>query len=133
MKAKVDLTARPKVLVIDDDEKLLGAMRRLLTAAGMDVITSTSALQLPKLVQRDKPDLILLDVEMPALNGEHVLDLAQMFEFLRATPIVLHSARSEEELQALVARSHAVGFIRKTGNPMSLVAQVKAFLPARDQ
>lgn len=121
--------SQPKVLVIDDDETLLGAMRRLLTAAGIEVITSSSALQLPKLVQRDKPDLILLDVEMPALSGEHVLDLTKLFDFLRTTPIVLHSARSDEELRALVERSHAVGYIRKTGNPMSLVAQVRAFLP----
>jgi two-component system OmpR family response regulator len=117
-----------KVLVIDDDEKLLGAVRRLLAAAGMEVFTSSSALHLPKLVQREKPDLILLDVEMPALSGEHVLDLTKLFDFLRTTPIVLHSAKSEEDLQALVAKSHAVGYIRKTGNPMSLVAQVKSFL-----
>ncbi len=124
------LFSQPKVLVIDDDETLLGAMRRLLTAAGIDVITSSSALQLPKLVQRDKPDLILLDIEMPALSGEHVLDLAKLFDFLRTTPIVLHSAKSDEELRALVERSQAVGYIRKTGNPLSLVAQVRAFLPA---
>ena len=124
-----DLSSPPKVLVIDDDEKLLGAVRRLLTASGMDVITANSALQLPKLVQREKPDLVLLDIEMPTLSGEHVLDLAKLFDFLNATPIVLHSARSEEELQGLVERSNAVGYICKTGNPMSLVAQVKAFLP----
>ena len=120
-----------KVLVIDDDEILLGAVRRLLTAAGLEVVTSTSALHLPKLMQREKPDLVLLDIEMPQLSGEHVLDLTNLFDFLRATPIVLHSAKSEEELQSLVARSHAVGYIKKTGNPVSLVAQVKAFLPAR--
>ena len=128
-KARLDLTAAPKVLVIDDDEKLLGAVRRLLTAAGMEVITASSALQLPKLVQREKPDLVLLDIEMPALSGEHVLDLAKLFDFLNTTPIVLHSAKGDEELQALVGRSNAVGYIRKTGNPMSLVTQVKAFLP----
>lgn len=94
----------------------------------MDVITSHSALQLPKLVQREKPDLILLDIEMPTLHGEHVLDLTKLFDFLRTTPIVLHSAKDEAELQALVERSNAIGYIRKTGNPISLVSQVKAFL-----
>jgi DNA-binding response OmpR family regulator len=122
------MASQSKVLIIDDDEKLLGAVRRLLTAAGMEVFTSTNALNLPKIVQRDKPDLILLDIEMPALSGEHVLDLAKLFDFLRTTPIVLHSAKGEEALQALVAKSNAVGYIRKTGNPMSLVAQVKRFL-----
>jgi len=123
---------QPKILVIDDDEKLLGAVRRLLNSAGMEVITSASSLHLPKLVQREKPDLILLDIEMPTLSGEHVLDFTKLFDFLAATPIVLHSAKSEEELQSLVARSNAIGYIKKTGNPMSLVAQVKAFLTARE-
>jgi two-component system OmpR family response regulator len=121
----------PKVLVIDDDEALLGAVRRLLTAAGMEVVTSSSSLHLPKLVQREKPDLILLDIEMPTLSGEHVLDFTKLFDFLRATPIVLHSAKSEEELQSLVARSNAFGYSKKSGNPMSLVAQVKSFLGPR--
>ena len=118
-----------KILVIDDDEKLLGAVRRLLTASGFEVLTETSALRLPQFVQREKPDLILLDIEMPALTGEHVLDFTKLFDFLRAIPIVLHSAKSEEELQALVAQSNAVGYIRKTGNPLSFVSQVKSFLP----
>lgn len=118
----------PKILVIDDDEKLLGAVRRLLTSAGMEAITSSSSLNLPKLVQREKPDLILLDIEMPTLSGEHVLDFTKLFDFLRATPIVLHSAKSEEELKALVERSSAVGYIKKTGNPLSLVSQIKTFL-----
>lgn len=119
---------KTKILVIDDDEKLLGAVRRLLTAAGFDIITSDSALRLPQLVQREKPDLVLLDIEMPALTGEHVLEMTKLFEFLRETPIVLHSAKGEEELQSLVARSNAVGYIKKTGNPMSLVSQVQKFL-----
>ena len=119
---------KSKILVIDDDAKFLGAVRRLLTAAGFDIITSESALRLPQLVQREKPDLVLLDIEMPALTGEHVLEMAKLFEFLRDIPIVLHSAKSEEELQSLVSRSNAVGYIKKTGNPMSLVAQVRKFL-----
>lgn len=119
-----------KILVIDDDEKLLGAVRRLLNAAGFEVVTSSSALRLPQLVQREHPDLVLLDVEMPALSGEHVLDFTTLFDFLRETPIVLHSAKGEEELQSLVERSNAVGYIRKTSNALSLVSQVKKFLTA---
>jgi DNA-binding response OmpR family regulator len=120
--------AKGKILVIDDDDKILGAVRRLLQAAGYEVITSDSALRLPQLVQREQPQLVLLDVEMPALSGEHVLDFTALFDFLREIPIVLHSAKSEEELQSLVKRSNAVGYICKTGNPISFVSQVEKFL-----
>lgn len=119
---------KAKILVIDDDDKALGVAKRQLEAAGYDVITEESALKLPMIVQREKPDLVLLDVEMPALRGEHVLELSAMFDFLRTVPIVLHSGKSEEQLQALVAKSNARGYIRKTANPLSFVDQVDRFL-----
>lgn len=122
------MTPKAKILIIDDDATLLGAVRRLLLAGGFDVVTSDSALRLPQLVQREKPDLILLDIEMPALSGEHVLDFTRLFDFLRETPIVVHSSKSEAELQAIVDRSSAIGYIRKTSNALSLVSQVKKFL-----
>jgi two-component system OmpR family response regulator len=122
------MPGKAKVLVIDDDERALAIARRQLEAAGYDVITSESALKLPVIVQREKPDLVLLDVEMPALRGEHVLELSAMFDFLRNVPIVLLSAKSDEELQALVAKSNARGYIRKTGNPLTFIQQVERYL-----
>ena len=92
------------------------------------MLTSESPLRLPQIVQREKPDLVLLDVEMPALTGEHVLDLTKMFDFLRTTPIVLISSKSDAELQALVDRSNAIGYIRKSPNALGFVTQVQKFL-----
>jgi DNA-binding response OmpR family regulator len=121
-------TSKGKILVIDDDERVLSVTKRNLESAGYDVVVASSALKMPQIVQREKPDLVLLDIEMPALSGEHVLDLATLFDFLRTTPIVLHSSKSEEELQSLVARSSAKGYIKKTGNAITFVAQVQQFL-----
>jgi DNA-binding response OmpR family regulator len=121
-------TPKGKILLIDDDEKVLTVCKRNLESAGYEVITTGSALRMPQIVQREKPNLVLLDIEMPALSGEHVLDLATLFDFLRAVPIVLHSAKSEEELQSLVSRSNAKGYIRKTGNPIAFVSEVERFL-----
>jgi two-component system, OmpR family, response regulator len=121
-------TAKRKILVIDDDEKVLTVSRRHLEAAGYEVLVSNSALKMPQIVQREKPDLVLLDIEMPALSGEHVLDLATLFDFLRTVPIVIYSSKSEEELQSLVSRSQAKGYIKKTGNAITFVSQVEKFL-----
>lgn len=117
-----------KIVVIDDDSKALTVAKRLLEAAGYEVITSESPLRMPQLVQRERPNLILLDLEMPALSGEHVLDFTTLFDFLREIPIVLHSAKNEDELKSLVERSAAVGYIRKTNNGLSFVAQVERFI-----
>ena len=57
-----------------------------------------------------------------------VFDFTTLFDFMRNIPIVLHSGRDEEELQSLVQRSRAAGYIRKTGNPISFVSQVEKFI-----
>lgn len=119
---------KAKILVIDDDPAALTLAKKHLEAAGYDVIVSESPLRLPQIVQREKPNLVLLDLEMPSLTGEHVLDFATLFDFLKNTPIVLHSGKSEEELKSLVDRSPAKGYIRKTSNALSFVAQVERFL-----
>jgi DNA-binding response OmpR family regulator len=117
-----------KIVVIDDDSKALSIAKRLLEAAGYEVITSDSPLRMPQLVQRERPNLVLLDLEMPALSGEHVLDFTTLFDFLREVPIVIHSAKDEESLKSLVERSSAVGYIRKTNNGLTFVAQVERFI-----
>ena len=117
-----------KIVVIDDDAKALSVAKRLLEAAGYEVITSESPLRMPQLVQREKPNLVLLDLEMPALSGEHVLDFTTLFDFLRETPIVVHSSKSEDDLKSLVERSAAIGYIRKTNNGLSFVSQVEKYI-----
>ncbi|MGK2857082.1 MAG: response regulator [Thermoanaerobaculia bacterium] len=117
-----------KILVIDDSETALSIARRTLEAAGYSVLTSNSALRLPAIVHSEKPDLILLDVEMPALRGDQVLELTKLFDFLQKSPIVLHSSKPEEELKELVGRSGASGYIKKTSNSISFISQVEEWL-----
>ena len=117
-----------KIVVIDDDAKALSVAKRLLEAAGYEVITTESPLRMPQLVQREKPNLILLDLEMPALSGEHVLDFTTLFDFLREIPIVLHSSKNEDDLKSLVERSPAIGYIKKTNNGLAFVSQVEKFI-----
>ncbi|MFA6955217.1 MAG: response regulator [Thermoanaerobaculia bacterium] len=117
-----------KILVIDDSETALSIARRTLEAAGYSVLTSNSALRLPAIVHAEKPDLILLDVEMPALRGDQVLELTKLFDFLQKCPIVLHSSKPEEELQELVGRSGASGYIKKTSNSINFISQVEEWL-----
>ena len=119
-----------KILIVDDDVDLLDLTGYALRRDGFTVVQAVDGEQALQRWERERPDLVLLDVEMPALSGEHVLSLTPMFDFLRDVPIVLHSAKGDEELQALVAKSNARGYIRKSGNPISFVEQVRGFLPA---
>ncbi|HVT05209.1 MAG TPA: response regulator [Thermoanaerobaculia bacterium] len=121
-------TGKGKILIIDDSEAALTSARRSLESAGYTVITSNTALRMPALVQQESPELILLDVEMPALRGDQVMEFTQLFDFLRRSPIVFHSAKPEEELAELVKKTGAAGFIRKTSNSLQFVNQVDRWM-----
>ena len=128
MSSEAPGNGKGKILVIDDSETALAIARRTLEAAGYAVLTANSALRLPAIVHSERPDLILLDVEMPALRGDQVLELTKLFDFLQRSPIVLHSSKSEEELQELVRRSGASGYIKKTSDSLNFVSQVDEWI-----
>src|SRR5690606_5831010 len=66
-----------RVLVVDDDVQHLDLVRRSLRAFGIDVETSDSSLGVSAIIRRTEPDLVLLDVNIPALPGDALLGLAR--------------------------------------------------------
>lgn len=123
---------RGDLLVVDDNRVNRLLVARTLEQFGHRVAFAENGRLALEMLRSRPADLVLLDIEMPALSGEHVLDLATLFDFLRTTPIVLHSAKSDEELQSLVERSQAKGYIKKTSNAITFVSQVEQFLIAND-
>ncbi|HEX8539358.1 MAG TPA: response regulator, partial [Cystobacter sp.] len=93
------ITTRARVLVEDEDPDQLDLVRRTL-APHFDVQTHDSALGVSNLVRQGEPDLVLLDVNFPALKGDQVLTLARRYA-PRGTKFILYSATDESRLRAL--------------------------------
>jgi CheY-like chemotaxis protein len=93
---------RPIVLLVDDNADILETTSRFLRARGLDVIAVDSALSVAALVVRHQPQIVVLDVMMPALDGDVVAKLVASQPGIRSTPIVFYSAMEEEQLYALV-------------------------------
>ncbi|MGE0713611.1 MAG: response regulator [Planctomycetota bacterium] len=108
----------PLVFVIDDSTTILKLARSVLEGAGYRVETSTNPILVAYELRRSKPDLILLDVQMPTLKGTEVLDSLQRHGCALGTPVAFFSSLTEPELAALAARHRATGWIRK-GSPLS--------------
>jgi DNA-binding response OmpR family regulator len=98
-----------------------------LEARGYEVVTLESPLTLFRALQEHTPDLVLLDVSMPALDGDKAAQLVRRSGAARC-PIVFLSDRPRAELAALSASSGAAGHIVKTNDLRSLADQVDAFL-----
>ncbi len=106
--------ASTKVLVIDDDPIVLEVVRERLEGAGFAVVLRDEPLGTTNVVRDEKPDIVLLDIMMPALNGERLANLLRSNRSLGSMSIVLHSSKSPAELAPLVDQTGAIGAISKS-------------------
>ena len=107
---------RGTVLIVDDDPIVLEVTKERLEGAGYTVHTREEALGTSQWTAEFHPDVILLDINMPALTG---VDLAQLLKKRRATKdvaIILYSSLDATELQSKLSATGAVGAIQKTGD-----------------
>jgi len=103
-----------KVLVVDDNEIVLELVRMHLEDKGFEVATAQSAFRLPQAIREAQPDVILLDVKMPALRGDMAARILKERTFSKHIPVVLFSDLDDRELTALVEETGAAGFVRKS-------------------
>lgn len=112
------------MLVVDDDADILRMIERYLCAAGMDVITNDSPFGVSSLVSREDPAVIVLDVNMPALDGESVASLLGEGRLTRDVSVVFYSAMGEADLEELASRIPRATFVTKTAGLAALKAEV---------
>lgn len=116
------------ILVVDDSEIVLAATQAMLEEGGYQVTTHRRATGSVALILQTKPDLVLLDVNMPSLRGDMVARMSTATNQATRTVVVLHSTLSERELQLLAAECGAHGYIRKTNNTQAFLRRVRQFL-----
>ncbi len=104
-----------RVLVVDDSESTAKLLEAELTAKGHDVMTANSADAATKIILKKKtrPDLVLLDVHMPGVNGEEFCRFIKGNSLFAGIQVVLCSAEEENELKRIVAAAGADGYVRK--------------------
>ncbi|HEV7765395.1 MAG TPA: response regulator [Thermoanaerobaculia bacterium] len=117
-----------RILIIDDDPTHLTAARGILEAEGYEVFTQDQPFGSTNTVIHVQPDLVLLDVNMPALSGDRLAEVFRANSRTRNVMIVLHSSNDEDHLRTTARRLGLDGYVCK-GNPSALRAKVKALLP----
>ncbi|MDQ6646097.1 MAG: diguanylate cyclase [Pseudomonadota bacterium] len=120
---------RPKILVVDDTHANLVAMRRLLVDCGAELVEADSGNQALAMCLDHQFALILLDVNMPDMDGFEVAALLGESEQLRDTPIIFVTAAHADDLNRLKGyHSGAVDYIAKPINDAILQSKVRVFL-----
>jgi DNA-binding response OmpR family regulator len=114
-----------KALVVDDDLALADVVSFTLRRAGYEVIVANDGQAAIDRWQLHKPDIILLDINMPKLNG---LEVCQRIRAKANTPIIMLSVRSEEDDIVAGLKMGADDYIVKPFSPRQMVARVEAVL-----
>jgi two-component system alkaline phosphatase synthesis response regulator PhoP len=114
-----------KILVIDDEPKIVEICSDYLHAAGYDIITAGDGLQGLEMARSLKPDLIVLDLMLPGMDG---LDLCRTLQHESSVPIIMLTARIEETDKLIGLALGADDYITKPFSPRELVARVRTVL-----
>ena len=116
---------KPLVLVVDNDPAVLRLVARSLEAGGYEAITAGEGITALRLVERERPNLVLLDIVMPGLDGFQV---CQRIRELTDTPIIMLSVKDEVTDIAHGLGTGADDYISKPFSPNELLARTKAVL-----
>lgn len=119
-------TSVGRILVVDDQPANLRAVSALLTRHGYAVVTADSGEKALALAADVRPDLILLDMMMPGMDGFALLGEIKQDEQLRRVPVVFLTAAQERELLVRAFDSGAVDYVTKPFMPEELIARVSA-------
>ena len=117
-----------KILVVEDEKNILELVRFNLEREGYQVIPTTDGTCALEMARDQLPDLIVLDVMLPGMNGLEVCRELQLDASTRFIPIIILSARAEELDRVLGLEMGADDYIVKPFSPRELVARVKAQL-----
>jgi len=121
----IESPKKKTILVIDDSRADLKFIESVLGAAGYRVIPCEVSVECIHLLIEHEPDLVLLDVRMPLLEGDSLCTLVRPHT---SAKIVLHSGIEEADLRALAESTGACGYLRKTADADELLAGVRRFL-----
>lgn len=126
------LPRRGKLLVVDDQPIHLQVLHRALSAEHQ-MFVATSGAQALKVAQEQRPDLVLLDVVMPDMDGFEVLRRLRSHPELTDIPVIFITAHGGEEIETQCLQAGAVDFITKPINPNVVRARVRTHLTLKFQ
>ena len=117
-----------RILAVDDEPHILKLVSFSLRAGGFEVIEASDGLSAIEIAEAEQPDLILLDVMMPVLDGYEACRRLQANPATKDIPIVMLTAKTQQSEHKAGFESGAKEYICKPFTPKDLVAQVQAFL-----
>jgi DNA-binding response OmpR family regulator len=119
------VTGAKTILVVDDEARLVSLVETYLTQSGFRVTTASNGREALSVAQRQEPDLIILDIMMPEMDG---YEFMRLYRADHDTPIILLTARVDSDEKVAGLESGADDYMTKPFRPRELMARVKTVL-----
>lgn len=119
-----------KILIVDDDKDLVHALRLRLRANEFDIATAGDGYSAMAAAQKERPDLIVLDLGLPAGDGFVVLDRLQKHDALSAVPVIVLSARDPQDNERRALKAGAAAYFQKPADNEELLNVIRVSLPS---
>jgi two-component system alkaline phosphatase synthesis response regulator PhoP len=120
--------SQKKILVVDDEVDLVETIRFPLEAEGFNVLVAYNGEDALNMARTENPDLILLDIMLPKLDGYKVCRLLKFDERYKNIPIIMLTARAQEKDRIIGMETGADEYITKPFDMDKLLERVKAYL-----
>ena len=122
-----------KILIVEDEHDILQLVKHYLEKEGFRVSTAMTGIESLKKVKEDKPDLIVLDLMLPEMDGLEVCKRVRSAPDTAMLPIIMLTAKAEESDTIVGLELGADDYVTKPFSPKALVARVKALLRRMDR
>ncbi|MGE5365519.1 MAG: response regulator [Bacteroidota bacterium] len=120
---------RPKVLIIEDNEQNMYMLSYLLDSSNYEVIQSFNGIEGIHFARSHNPDIILLDIQLPEMDGYAIARELKKIESLSDTPIIAVTSYAMPGDKEKAMAAGAIGYIEKPIDPETFVSQMESFLP----
>jgi two-component system, cell cycle response regulator DivK len=121
-----------RILIIEDQEDNRAILRDLLGQAGYELIEAADGEEGVKLAEQERPDLILMDIQLPVIDGYEATRRIRGVLDLKSIPIIAVTSYALSGDEAKARAAGCDGYVTKPFSPRDLLAKVRAYLPAGD-
>ncbi len=119
---------KKRILLVDDEKDLVYAVTLQLEAANFEVLPAYDGQEALDKVRKEKPDLIILDLMLPKIDGFKVCRMLKFDEKYKHIPVILFTARAQESDKEIGKEVCADSYITKPFDPQQLLSKIKELL-----
>ena len=119
---------KKKLVIVDDEQDILKTLKIFFEAEGFDVVTASDGVEALDKIRKEKPHLIILDIMLPKLDGYKVCRILKFDKKYRSIPIVMFTAKAQEEDERMGREVRADAYITKPFGLDVLLVKIKELL-----